>query len=95
MSTVYGATCFRRKNVYKWAKLFKEGRRSVEDEDRPERPTEVRYPELMKSVNGLVLSNRRVTVDDIAWTLSLSFGTAYKIVHDDIGYCKVNHCQVG
>ena len=35
MSTVYGATCFSRKNVYNWAKLFKEGRNSVEDEDRP------------------------------------------------------------
>ena len=30
MSTLYGATCFSRKNIYKWAKLFKEGRRSVE-----------------------------------------------------------------
>ncbi|XP_050925028.1 histone-lysine N-methyltransferase SETMAR [Lates calcarifer] len=28
MSTVYGATCFSQKNVYKWAKLFKEGRSS-------------------------------------------------------------------
>ena len=36
MSTVYGVTCFsRKKNVPKWANLFKEGRSSVEDEDRP------------------------------------------------------------
>ena len=34
MSTANGATCFSKKNVYKWAKLFKEGWRSVEDEDR-------------------------------------------------------------
>ena len=27
MSTAYGATCFSRKNVYKWAKLFIEGRK--------------------------------------------------------------------
>ena len=44
MSTVYGATCFSRKNVCKWAKLFEERRRSVEDEDRAGRPTEVRSP---------------------------------------------------
>ena len=30
MSTGYGASCFSRKNIYKWAKLFKKGRRSVE-----------------------------------------------------------------
>ena len=92
MSTVYGATCFSRKNVYKWAKLFKERQRSVEDEDRPGSPTEVRSPEVTKSVNDLIQSNRRVTVDDIARTLSSSVGTAQKIVHDDLGYSKVS-CQ--
>ncbi|BFZ25935.1 hypothetical protein BsWGS_28974 [Bradybaena similaris] len=90
MSTVYGATCFSRKNVYKWAKLFKEGRSSVEDEDRPGRPTEVRSPEVIGSVNDLIQSDRRVTVDDIARTLSLSVGTAHKIVHNDLGYSKVS-----
>ncbi|XP_076445767.1 protein GVQW3-like [Babylonia areolata] len=90
MSTVYGATCFSRKNVYKWAKLFKKGRSSVEDEDRPGRPTEVRSPEVIESVNDLIQSDRRVTVDDIARTLSLSVGTAHKIVHDDLGYSKVS-----
>ena len=44
MSRVYGATCFSQKNVYKWPKLFKEGRRSVEDQDRPGRPTELMSP---------------------------------------------------
>ena len=90
MSTVYGATCFSQKNVYKWAKLFKEGTRSVEDDNKPGRPTEVRSPEVIKSVNDLIQSNRRVTVDDIARTLSLSVGTAHKIVHDDLGYSKVS-----
>ena len=36
---------FQKKNVYKWAKLCKEERRNVEDEDRPGRPTEVRSPD--------------------------------------------------
>ena len=90
MSTVYDATCFSRKNVYKWAKLFKKGRRSVEDEDRPERPLEVRSPVVIISFNDLIQSNRRVTVDDIARTLSLSVRTAHKIVHDDLGYLKVS-----
>ena len=35
MSAVYGATCFSRKKVHKWANLLKEGLSSVEDEDRP------------------------------------------------------------
>ena len=55
MSTVYGATCFSRKNVYQLAKLFKEERRSVEDEDRPGRPTEVRSPDVIKSMASFIL----------------------------------------
>ena len=54
MSTVCSATCFSRNNVYKWAKLFKEGRSSVEDGDRSGRPTEVRFPEVIASVNDII-----------------------------------------
>ena len=90
MSTVYGATCFGRKNIYKWAKLFEEGRSSVEDKDRPRRPTKVRSPKVIESVNDLIQSERRVTVNDIARRLSLCVRTAHKIVHDDFGYSKVS-----
>ena len=71
MSTVYGVTCFSRKNVYKWAKWFKERRKNVENEDRPGRPTEVKSPEVIKSVNDLIQSNRRVTVDDFCQDFQL------------------------
>ena len=81
---------FQPKNVYKSAKLFKKGRSSIENEDRPGRPTEVRSPEVIESVNDLIQSDRRVTVDDITRTLSLSVGTAHKIVHNDLGYSKVS-----
>ena len=40
----------------------------------------MRSPEVIESVNDLIQSDRRVTVDDIARTLSLSAGTAHKIV---------------
>ena len=69
---------------------FKERWNSVEDEDRPGRPTEVRSPEVIESVNDLIQSDRRVTVNDIARTLSLSIGTAHKVFHDDLGYSKVS-----
>ncbi|BFZ19333.1 hypothetical protein BsWGS_22372 [Bradybaena similaris] len=86
MSTVDGAKCFSRKNVYKWAQLFK-GRSSVEDEDRPGRPTEVRSPEVIESVNDLIQSDRRVTVDDIARTLSLSVGTDAGVISQKESSC--------
>ena len=65
MSIVYGTTCFSRKNVYKCAKLFKAERRNVEDEDRPERPTELKSPEVVKSVNDFIQFSRRMKVDEL------------------------------
>ena len=66
MSAVYGAACFSPKNVHKWVKLFREGRSSVCDEDRPGRPTEVRTIAMIKSVDDIIQSDRRVTVEDIS-----------------------------
>ena len=45
---------------------------------------------MIKSVNNLIQTNRRVTVDDIARTLRLYVGTAHKIAHDDLDYSKVS-----
>ena len=90
MSAVCGATFCSRKKAYQWDNLFKEGWSSVEDEDRPGRPTEVKSPKVIKTVNDLIQSNRRVTVDEIARTLSIFVETAHKIVHDDFGYSNVS-----
>ena len=79
-----------KKNVYKCVNLFKEGRSGVEDGGGPGRPTEVKSLEVIKSVNNIIQSNRRVTVDAIAMNLSISVGTAQKIVHDDLGYSNVS-----
>jgi len=60
------------KSVYKWAKLFKEGRKNVFDEDRPGRPSVVRTPTMIKSVDDTIQSDRRVKLEDIAHSLNIS-----------------------
>ena len=40
----------------------------------------MRSPEVIGSVNDLIQSDRRVTVDGIARTLSLSVGTVHKMM---------------
>ena len=88
-----GTTCFSRKKCVKQATLFKEKGSSVGDEDRLGRLAELKSTEVSKqSVNDLIQSDRRVTVDGIAMalTLSISVAAAHKIVHDDLGYSKVS-----
>ena len=50
-------------------------------------------PEMVDSVNTLILTDRRDIVEDISKQLEISVGTAHKIVHDDLDFSKVIcHC---
>ena len=71
------------KNVYKWARLFKEGQNSIQDEDRHGRLTIVSIPEIVESVNALILANRRVIITFLSsWTFL--WVQHKKFVHDDL-----------
>ena len=69
---MYGEAWFTQKDVYKWAKLFKESRNSIKDEDRLARNTMASTPEMVDSVNALILTNRKVTIEDISEQLGIS-----------------------
>ena len=45
---------FQPKNIYKWAKFFKDERSAAENEGMPEKLLEVRFPEMIKKVNYLI-----------------------------------------
>ena len=47
LQTAFGGSCMNRASVFEWHKRFKEGRKSVRDEERCARSREVRTPELI------------------------------------------------
>ena len=47
LQTAFGASCMNRASVFEWHKRFKEGRQSVNDDERCERIKEVNTPELI------------------------------------------------
>ena len=91
ISAMYAEVCFSQKNVYKWAKLFKEGRKNVFDKDRPARYTRVRISIMIKSLDDTIQSHRKVKVEDIAHNLNIYVGRAHKVVYKDLGY-KIFGC---
>ena len=82
---MYEEACFSQRNFYKWAILFKEIQNSIQDEDRPGSPIIVSTPEIVDSVKVLILTDRKVTIENISEELGISVGTTHKIVYD-------NHC---
>ena len=47
LQTAFGASCMNRASVFEWYKRFKEGRKSVRDDERCARSKEVNSPELI------------------------------------------------
>ncbi|XP_067947100.1 histone-lysine N-methyltransferase SETMAR-like [Watersipora subatra] len=89
MKAQYGESCLNQNKVFKWASSFKEGRTSIEDELRSGRPKEAATPSNLEAVDKLVRADRRIKVEEIAESLSISIGTVHSILHEDLGYSKV------
>ena len=53
------------------------------------RPTMPSTPEMVDSVNALILFDRRVTKEDIS-ELEISLSTTHKIMHDDLAFSNVS-----
>jgi len=69
--------------------MFKNGRTSVMDAERSGRPSTSTTDEKLEEARPIILTDRRVTIEEIALQLGISQGTAYSLVHDILGFHKV------
>ena len=90
LDAVYGDSSPSLSTVKEWSKLVKLGRKSVVDEPRTGRPSEVTTPETIELVSSEVLSDRRLKVKEIAARLHLSKTTVLRVLHDHLNMNKVS-----
>jgi len=90
LTVTYGESTLSKKNVYKWYKLFQEGRENVNDEPRSGRPSTSKTDENVQEVKEIVLKNRRITIREIADDLNISFGSCQSILTDVLGMTRVS-----
>lgn len=86
---VYGEKTISRYAVEKWCNTFKNGRTDINDDYRAGRPSTATTIDNVVRVNEIKQSNRRVTVDEIAETIGISFGSAHEIITERLEYHKV------
>lgn len=70
----FGDETLSERNVYKWYKLFKEGREAVEDEPRSGRPSTSTTDEKINKIKELVLANRRLSQRALVAMVGISKG---------------------
>jgi len=69
--------------------MFKNGRTSVMDAELSGWPSTSTTDEKLEEARAIILTDRRVTIEEIALQLGISQGAAYSLVHDILGFHKV------
>ena len=70
-------------NVARWIRHFNNGRNSLEDEERSGRPRSSLTKDIVVCVGDIVTEDRRITLRFLA-ELSINYGSAYSIMHDEL-----------
>ena len=66
LNTAYGDVAMKRTTCFKWHERFKGGRQSIDDDERPGRPSTSTDDSDVNKINTLVRSNRRLTIRELA-----------------------------
>ncbi|UYV71490.1 hypothetical protein LAZ67_8003487 [Cordylochernes scorpioides] len=85
LTVAYGEATLDRSKVYRWYKMFSEGREDVNDEERAGRPSTSKTDEKINEVEKMILANRRITVREVAEDLNISIGSCHSIFINDLG----------
>jgi histone-lysine N-methyltransferase SETMAR len=87
---VFGEHTLSLRTVQEWASRFRNGRDSVGDDARSGRPNTGVNEENIERVKAIVDSDRRVSIQELVETLSVSVGTVETIMHQCLGLQKVS-----
>lgn len=90
MQTAFVDQCLSRKNIFKWYKLFQEGRESIEDEARSGRPSTSVTPGNVQTIKEKVMENRHLTVRELADDVGISIGSVDAILSDVLGLKRLS-----
>ncbi|UYV72152.1 hypothetical protein LAZ67_9001968 [Cordylochernes scorpioides] len=89
LTVAYGEATLDRSNVYRWYKMFSEGREDVNDEERAGHPSTSTTDEKINEVEKMILANRRITVREVSEDLNISIGSCHSIFINDLGMRRV------
>ncbi|UYV80271.1 hypothetical protein LAZ67_18002251 [Cordylochernes scorpioides] len=89
LTVAYGEATLDRSNVYRWYKMFSEGREDVNDEERAGRPSTSTTDEKINEVEKMILANRRITVREVAEDLNISIDSCHSNFINDLGMRRV------
>ena len=89
MSKTLGEVC-PYTTVKNWVASFKRGKVSVEIDDRAGRPISGSTPENVDAVHNMILSDRRISIEQLSETLKISCERVHHIIHAELDMKKIS-----
>ena len=89
LTGAYGDVAMKRETCFRWHKRFKNGRLSVEDDERSGRPSTSTDDLHIDEINTLVRANRRLTVRELAEECGISVGSCHHILTEELKMHRV------
>ncbi|XP_029673845.1 protein GVQW3-like [Formica exsecta] len=85
LNVAFGESSMNKTSVYKWYKCFQEGRKDVENGERPGRSSTSTTDDNVGKVKKMIMDNRRITIREVADDVGISFGSCQAIFSDVLG----------
>ena len=89
MKKAFGDDSMSEAQIKLWYRRFKDGRESVESNQRSGRPSARRTPENVESVRAAINENRRMTVRELEEDLGIPRTIVSRILTEDLGKKRV------
>jgi len=85
----FGNDSLKKTVVYQWHERFKNGRESIEDDERSGRPSTSKTDENIDKVKEILVNNHKLTIREIAEDLNIAYGSVQDILVNDLGFRRV------
>jgi histone-lysine N-methyltransferase SETMAR len=90
LQEAFGDNAMSQNKTFLWYKRFKDGRTSVNDDERSGRPSTSTTPENIAKVREAILGDRRQTIHDLCEIVGLSYGTVQRILADSLNTRRIS-----
>jgi len=87
---VYGDTSLKKTAVYDWFSRFKNGKETLEDDQRIGRPSTSRTEEMIEKVRQLIQCDPRMTIVELEQEVGISHGSIHAILSNDLKMRRVS-----
>ncbi|XP_071453429.1 protein GVQW3-like [Hetaerina americana] len=89
INQAYGESAMSRNMIFRWHKMFVEGREEVDDEPRPGRPSTTLTGESVRKIRDVLNSDRRLSVRMIAEQCNVPKTTVHEIIREQLQMRKI------